>query len=186
MEEKKVFFLLLVLGVACFVFSIYIFYKAIKAKGLIKQSETWPTTHGKIIEARLAHHIDKDNDGTRRVIFFLIKEYSYSVLGKNFISKNRFASDDVMKFKFRPIDDKEKEVKKLSNLRKLKKIENREKLIQLLDAFIDDEVKVFYNPSSPQQACLLTKMHPAVYGNLFGAFVIFTVSIGLLFLVTKF
>lgn len=184
MEDHKVFYLLLILGVASFIFAIYIYYKTIKALQLINKSKSWSSTNGNIVEAKLAHHID-NNDEQTSVKFFLIIEYSYQALEKQFKSKNRYASDDVMAFKFKPVNPKEEQVKQLSNFRKLKKSSNREKITELLDSFRGDEIKVFYDPKNPEQASILTDTPLGIYGNFFGATIILLASIGLLFLSQK-
>ena len=181
MEDQKVYYLLLVLGVVFFVFSLYIFHKTIKALRLINKSKSWPSTNGTILNAKLRHHID-NFDEQASVKFFLIIEYNYQILDKNFNSEKRYASDSILNLKFKPASPKEKEVKKLLSLRKLKKPAYREKVNELLENFKGDKIKVFYNPENPGQACLLTDTPMGIYGHFIGATLILTASVGLLFL----
>lgn len=178
MEAFFITFVLPLLAFCSIIFGVWLVYNGIQVWRRVAASQSWQKTQGTILEARLGRHISHD-DGNVSVSFFMVKNYEYIVNGKTYTSDQRLASETIHSIPFTPIDEKEKAVKKLLKRRKLMKLENRDKIKELLNRMKGEKIEVFYDPFHHADACLSTKMPSNVFLQFFMAALIFAAGVGL-------
>ena len=179
-EETMIFLLLFVLGVGSILFGPYLLFTGARALIKIMESKSWKKTIGVIRDARMAYHIHR-NDGDEYMSFYLIKEYDYSVLSKEYSSDQRWASDIYFKIKFKPLNEKEKALKKIASVRKLKRAANREKATLIMESMKEDSMEVFYNPDAHSESCLTIKIPFEIYLQIIFSFLVFFAGCFLLY-----
>ena len=126
---------LLIGGSICFLFfviGIFIMIAGIRNRKKAEESTSWPSVQGTITNSWVETQVHKDDDGSKRISHFPRWEYEFAVSGMTYTSQR-------ISFGITGRSSSESEA--------------RERLTQYP---LNSEVRVFYNPSNPEEAVLVT------------------------------
>ena len=126
---------LLIGGSICFLFfviGIFIMITGIRNRKKAEESTSWPSVQGTITNAWVETQVHKDDDGSKTISHFPRWEYEFAVSGMTYTSQK-------IRFGITGRSDSESDA--------------RERLKQYP---LNSEVWVFYNPSNPEEAVLVT------------------------------
>lgn len=116
------------------------------------RSKKWKLTIGKIINAELRYK-DFSMDGETSIKVIIEKQYSYTVNGKEYQSKQNYASDSLYAKDFKRFNKPEKYSNDMNFI-------NGEKEMKDL---IGRDARVYYNPKKPHLACLTPRVNNEIF-----------------------
>ena len=148
-------------GGVCFLFflvGIFIMIAGIRNRKKAEESTSWPSVQGTITKAWVETQEHEDDDGSKTITHFPRWEYEFAVSGMTYTNQN---------ISFAGTGGSHRES------------EAREGLNQYL---LNSQVQVFYNPSNPEEAALVTGTQGTMTLVYFGgclALIMFLIIVGL-------
>lgn len=140
-------------------FSYWLFISGIVGLYRMIKSRKWKSTLGKITNAEIKYtEINVDHETSSRSA--IVKEYCYTVDGKEYKSDQTYASDSLFSKDYKRLNKPSNNYDQYSNMNFM----NSEKEIKKM---IGTPVRVYYDPQNPHKACLVPRVHNKIFIGIF-------------------
>ena len=137
-------------------FSYWLLITGIIGLYRMMRSKKWKLTIGKIINAEIKYNDFNTFDETSTVLT-IVKEYLYTVDGKEYKSNQTYASDSLYAKDLKPFNKREKYSTSMHFI-------NTEKEMK---ALIGTDARVYYDPKKPYKACLVPRIENKIFLTIF-------------------
>lgn len=141
-------------------FSYWLFISGIIGLYRMIKSRKWKSTLGKITNAEIKYtEINVDHETSSRAA--IVKEYTYTVDGKEYKSDQTYASDSLFSKDYKTLnkpstkyDLHDSNMNFINSDREIKNM-------------IGTPTRVYYNPKKPHKACLVPRVHGQIFIGIF-------------------
>lgn len=140
-------------------FSYWLFFSGIIGLYRMIKSRNWKSTLGKITNAEIKYtEFNTDHETTSRSA--IVKEYRYTVDGKEYKSNQTYASDSLFIKDYKRLNKPSNNYDQHSDMNFI----NSEKEIKNM---IGTPARVYYDPKKPQKACLVPRVNSQIFIGIF-------------------